>query len=118
MPVLHTSPPASHVRRFELPSTGTLPEDQRAWVEIDVGPSRPADWLAITDQDTNLMTRTARIIVNRITAWNFIDDKDGSPVPITFDNFWCLPDADRLYLLTISFDQRSDQPLTLQEKKT
>lgn len=117
MPVLHITPPQSNVKQFELPSTTKLPQEERAWVLMDVGPDRPADWLAVTDLDRNYAARQARVVVSRIQKWNFIDDQ-GSPIPVSFENFWHLAPEDRLYLLTIKFDEPAGQTLTTQEKKT
>lgn len=117
MPVLHISQPQQHIQQLYLPSTANLPQDEQAWVKLDVGPESVADWQVITDGDQNYAVRQSRIIVNRIKEWNFVDEQ-GQPVPITFESFWALPAADRLYLLTVKFDQSANPALSAQEKKT
>lgn len=116
MSVLHVTPPASHIKQFYLPSTASLPQDQQDWVKIDVSPESVADWQVITDSDQNYAVRQSRIVVRRLVEWSFTDEQ-GNPAPITFENFWALPAADRLYLLTLKFDQPAGQPLSAEEKK-
>lgn len=116
MSVLHVAPPQSHIKQFYLPSTSSSPQEEQDWVKIDVGPETVADWQVITDTDQNYAVRQARIVVRRLVEWSFTDEQ-GNPAPITFENFWALPPADRLYLLTVKFDEPAGVPLSGQEKK-
>lgn len=126
MPVLRVTQPQSNIKKFYLPSTSKYvdangvsqktPIEQQAWVNVDVGPESVLDWQVVTDEDQNSALRKARIIIRRIKEWNFVDENN-MPVPITFESFWSLPDEDRLYLLTIQFDE-GQKSLTLDEKKS
>lgn len=126
MSVLHISQPQPHIKQFYLPSTRTKivdgeeverPLEEQDWVKIDVGPETVADWQVINDGDQNYAVRQARIVVRRLVEWSFTDEQ-GNPAPITFESFWALAPADRLYLLTLKFDQPDGPSLSTQEKKT
>lgn len=94
MPVLPNHQPV--VRHYSLPSTAGLPEADQAWVDVDFGDAAAGELLMYEDSD-NSDGRFLRWLSVRITAWNFTE-KDGNPVPISFDTIQRMPTIDYEYL--------------------
>lgn len=122
MPQLPLPAAAPHVKKFLMPSTakqpdGTpTPEDQQAWVKMDVGPITPTDSQQFSDEDRNAVVRLQRIVVGRIKEWNFVN-ADGQPEPINLETYYRLAQEDKEYLQSIEFDG-GPPPLTDDQKKT
>lgn len=123
MPVLPSA--AAHVKQFYLPSTATdangnaVPQDQQAWVKMDVSPLNTGDLLMFnqTDAEQGLSVKLfAEFLVNRIKEWNYTE-ADGSPVPITFETVCRLDQKDFAYLSQQQFDT-SGEPLSAAQKKS
>jgi hypothetical protein len=81
------------LERVFLPSTEHLPDDEKAWVVMDVSPLLAGDagnvgQDAETGADASLYMLTARI-----REWNFTE-RDGSPSDISLDNIKRLHLAD------------------------
>ena len=112
MPVLQES---SKLERYYLPSTKELPEDQQAFVDMEVGKLTAGDIIGI-DPKASETESAIRMLSNRIKGWN-LTDAAGEELEINFDNV-CKLDMDDFTFLAdkISFDSVSG--LDTAEKKT
>lgn len=73
------------IRRVYLPSTKDLPQDQQAWVELQVGKMTTEDMLVLDEEDTEHDAQaTAKVLSNRIKAWNFTEE-DGTDIEISYE---------------------------------
>ena len=80
MPVLQKE---SKLERFYLPSTESLPEEEKAFVDMEIGKLTTEDIVNIDpkapEMEVGLMMLTARI-----KGWNFTDEK-GEALPVTLE---------------------------------
>lgn len=77
--------PSEKIERLYLPSTKDAPEEDKAWIDIDVGPFVTGDILALQDMNNPVIKVQAEILSRRIKDWNFTD-ADGSKTPIDYDS--------------------------------
>lgn len=110
MPVLKDK---SIIERFYLPSTLADPEDQRAWVEIDISPRRVGD-LASLNGNMSPGEMGIAMVAGRIKAWNFTDD-EGSTVPVNAETVSLIDIEDFTFL---QGKIKDDVELSNGEKKT
>lgn len=82
MPVLNVH---EKQKQVFLPSTEELPEDQRAWVTMDISPLKTGD-LAHSQDGASTAALIMDAVFGRIREWNFTDE-EGTPLPITRHNF-------------------------------
>lgn len=121
MPQLPTNTLVSNIKQLFLPSTATqadgtpTPDDQKAWVKLDVGENLVADLEALNDNDKNSTVSRVRVLASRIKEWNFTNP-EGQPEPITFENVCKLDPNDLTYLLGVKATT-STQPLSIDDKK-
>lgn len=114
MPILPSHTPV--IRQLYLLSTRSLPQDQQAWVKLDVGPLLTEDTFLYTDLDVNSNVRFARWLARRIVEWNFTE-ADGTPVPINYDTISRLPKEDFDYLANQDL-VKQPEGLPAEEKKS
>lgn len=81
MPVLKDK---SEIKRVYLPSTESLPEEQKAFVDMEVGPMTTADIVGL-DTNAGEVEMGVRMLAARIKGWNFTDEA-GNEIEINFDN--------------------------------
>ncbi len=114
MPVLKT--PQVTIKQFYLPSTSHLPQDEQAWVKVNVGAMLTGDVMTYSDDDGNVTARMAKILVSRISEWNLTDEA-GTALVVNFENLCKFPVEDFNYL--IKQETSSDTAaLTDEEKKS
>lgn len=115
MPQLNIESASPYIKKFYLPSTAKLPQEQQAWVSMDISPDTVGDLMAWSDEDSNTVARQMRILTRRIKEWNFVD-QSGAPVPITFESVCHIPTIDLRYLREIPYE-RGPGDLSLEDKK-
>jgi hypothetical protein len=81
MPVLNND---SKLERVYLPSFSQLPEDQQAFVDIEVGKITAGDVIGI-DPEKSDTESALRMLANRIKGWN-LTDASGQELEINFEN--------------------------------
>lgn len=80
MPVLQNE---SKLERFYLPSTKNLPQEEQAFVDMEVGKLTTADIVAIDPKAPEVQIGVM-MLTTRIKGWNFTDS-EGKELPIVFD---------------------------------
>jgi hypothetical protein len=68
------------IKRFVLPTTKDLPEDQQAWVDLNVGKFLLRDTLAVEHTET-IPQANFDLLMMRIKDWNYTDST-GQKLPI------------------------------------
>lgn len=111
MPVLQKE---SKLERFYLPSTESLPEEDKAFVDMEVGKLTTADIMNIDPKAPEVQIGVM-MLASRIKGWNFTDE-EGNELPITFDNVQKL-DVEDFGFLAGKMPQDFKQ-ITTAEKKT
>jgi hypothetical protein len=97
-----------------LPSTLDLPEDQRAWVVMDVSPNKAGDYYNINNMVVGHITFA--VLLERIKDWNY-QDAEGEKLPITLDTLKRL-NAQDFQFLQEQIASGSDNKLDDTQKKT
>lgn len=97
-----------------LPSTKDLPEDQQAWVVMDVSPRRAGD-LALVDRSMTDGEVGLAVIAGRIKEWNYTD-ANGKVFPITTETVGDIIGQDDFQYLATRMGS-SEGGLTEDEKK-
>jgi hypothetical protein len=118
MPVLPSK--SSLIKQLYLPSTSSLPQDQQAWIKIDLSPLGTEDLLLFDElgEGDKKMHAFMEWLTLRIKEWNFTEE-DGSPVPISFDTICRLPREDFEYIAQQAAPQQQDSPnLSADQKKS
>lgn len=100
------------IKKIFLPSYEDLPEEDRAWVEVECS-TQMIDFEDV-DQSQSELRSTAQILVKKIKSWNLVTD-DEKPMPITVENVVSLDSAD-FASLTIAVGLQRLQRLTSQKK--
>jgi hypothetical protein len=80
MPVLANK---SKIERYYLPSTKSLPQEDQAFVDMEIGPLTAADIIGIDPQASEAES-AIKMLVARIKGWNFTD-AEGGEVEINFE---------------------------------
>lgn len=114
MPVFEPLPDPI-VKQFYLPSTAKLPEDQQAWVKMDVSPMNVRDHLLVQIGDTPSAV-SIRILAARIRDWNVLE-VDQTPLPINTDSILRLGQANLNYLAA-QIPTEATSTLDLDQKKS
>lgn len=88
------------VKRFELPTTANLPQEQRAWADLETGQLMVADVLAV-HQDMTRNQASMVMLAQRIKSWNYMEKvgEKEQMVPITYENIGKLDVTDFFYLV-------------------
>jgi hypothetical protein len=90
------------------------PEDERAWVVMDISPARAGDTEILDAIDSDGETGLKGVFL-RIREWNFTD-ASGQRLVIDYDNFKNLPLDDYQYL--VRKIKAGKASLTTEEKKS
>jgi hypothetical protein len=118
MPQLGQSEP--DIKKFMLPSTASLPEDDQAWVVMDVGTILSGDFMDVLPDDDNAPAGqiSGDMLCDRIQEWNFTE-ADGSAAALTLANIRRLAVDDMIYLMNqlMPSSQQNGQ-LSATEKKS
>ena len=101
------------VKRLVLPSTKHLPEEEQAWIEMDVSPRKAGDYLFANSPIAGEITFA--IILSRIKDWNYTE-LNGDPVPVTIDAIKLL-DAEDFRFLQDQIIADEDRRMSAEEKK-
>lgn len=110
MPVLQV---AEKLKQLTLPSTKDEPEQDRAWVVMDVSPAKAGD--AYNVNEALAGRATFAMMLGRIREWNYTDEK-GQPVPINTETLKRLNAHDFSWLQD-QIEDGSEKSLTDDEKK-
>ena len=74
------------LQKFWLPSTdNSTDENDKAWVEIDLGKVVIGDIVNNYDDDSSNAKNGLAILTSKITSWNYTED-DGTITPINIDS--------------------------------
>lgn len=112
MPILKDQ---SKVERFYLPSTEKLPEEEKAFVDLDIGPVITGDVVG-ADLEAGEVKVGVQMLTDRIKGWNYTNES-GEPLEINFDNVKLL-DMDDFVFLAQQLPTDKVEGLTAPEKKT
>jgi hypothetical protein len=102
---------AEQYEKIVLPSYASLPEDQQAWVQMNVAPMSGADFLTIDSNDTDGETQ-AKALIRRIIEWN-LQDPQGKILPIVIENLKFVDFHDLVFLK----DQVKTAPVRLEDSE-
>ena len=97
MPVLAPLPQAN-VRKFYMPSTAELPQEEQGWVDLDISPINAQDFLEMDVSDGTKVRGSVNVLIDRIKDWNFTE-ADGSPAKINSEGVTRLGMENINYLL-------------------
>lgn len=112
MPVLEKK---SELKRIYLPSTSHLPEDQQAFIDLEVGKMTTGDIVGI-DTSASEVEMGVIMLVNRIKGWNFTDS-NGNELEINLKNVQLL-DVQDFTRLSEELNLGGLESLSETEKKT
>lgn len=113
MPKLTT--PKPDVKRFYLPSTKALPQEEQAYVDLDASPIITGDLLDMDDKG-GAVKMGADLLASRIKAWNFTEEDGTTPVAISVDAVCRMELSDFSYL-SDQIDSKGLEGLTKSQKK-
>lgn len=102
------------VKQFYLPSTMGLPDEEQAWVKMDISPMKGED-LVIGEEMSSKIEASAQILSERITEWNFTDETNNK-IDISLESCKLLDLQDFIYLQKQIKGKMMD--LTTAQKKT
>ena len=105
---------AEKLEKIVLPSTSSLPQDQQAWVVMDVSANKAGDYYNVDSMTAGHMTFA--VLQERIREWNY-QDAQGQTVPITVENLKRLNRDDFAFLQTKISDGTSEK-MSDDQKKT
>lgn len=110
------------IKQFYLPSTAQLPQEEQAWVKLDVGDllaGEMIDFATATGEDgTMKMDFTIQILEKRIVEWNFTK-ADGTVEEVTIGNVRRMSANDLKYLMEQFQSKLSlSSPLGDEQKKS
>lgn len=91
-------------KQLFLPSSADLPEADKEWVVLDVGPITGKDLLTL-DTVTNTITYKFNILCERLVEWS-VKDANGDVAEIKPDNIRKLPVDDLIFLIG-EFDKKA-----------
>lgn len=104
------------VKQIYLPSTAHLPQEEQAWVTLDVSSASAADILSVDSDDTAGAT-SVKGLLERIVEWNYTDEED-NPLPVTFENLKLMDLDDFTYLRKQIKGKTEVMPEDLKETST
>ena len=104
----------SKIERFYLPSTKDLPEDQKAFVDMETGKLTAGDIVGV-DVKAGEVEIGVRMLASRIKGWNFTDEQ-GNPLEVNFETVQLI-DMEDFAFLAQKIPQDLEK-LSVPEKKT
>lgn len=103
------------IDRIYLPSTEHLPEEQKAFVDMDTRPVQTAD-IEDVDPELSQISISVEMLAERIKGWNFTDES-GNDLPVTVENIKLLEVSDFVHLGDIINKSSQKRELSTAEKK-
>lgn len=85
-------------KKIYLPSSADLPEEEKEWVVLEMGPMIGSD-VVIVENFTTASGFQFDILAHRLLEWN-VRDLDGDVAATTKDNIRRLPKDDLMFLMT------------------
>lgn len=106
------------VQQLWLPSTKDAPEEDKAWVTMDVSPQKAADMLGFSTSMTEAEMGFS-MISSRLKDWNYVDAQ-GEKMPInintigllTTEDFEFLQNSIKSQAIKLDADEKKDLPPT------
>jgi hypothetical protein len=116
MPQLSTA--TTDIKQFFLPSTSNLPQEDQAWVRMNVGEMLGGDIMdLIGENEVKPGAISCVILASRIKEWNFTKP-DGIPEEIAVESVRRMEMADLAYLLQQFTDKLPAANLGDDQKKS
>lgn len=104
----------SNVKRFYLPSTKSLPQEEQAYVDLEIGTLVAEDLVGADEQEGKVRMASA-VLASRIKSWNYTEEDGATLIPITPEAVRRLEIEDYSYLQA-QFDAKIEG-LTADQKK-
>lgn len=102
------------IERLYLPSTEKLPEEEKAFVDMDVRPVQTGD-IEDVNPELSQISISIEMLTERIKGWNFTDEA-GAAVPVSIETVKLLDVEDFIFLGEI-INKSGKKGLTPAEKK-
>ena len=112
MPVLKKN--EEKVERIYLPSTKDLPEEEQAFVDMDIRPVQTAD-IEDVDPELSQISISVEMLTERTKGWNYTDEA-GNPLPVSIETVKLLDVNDFIHLGDL-INKGSKKGLSTAEKK-
>lgn len=106
------------VQQLWLPSTADSPEEDKAWVTMDISPQKASDMLGFSTTMTEAEMGFS-MIASRLKDWNYVDSQ-GEKLPININTLGLLKMEDFEFLqdsikgqdIKLDTDEKKDLPPT------